>query len=64
MEEKNRPIEDVNEIEDEVYSIELMTEIWDNDSLRALREKCFNPDDIHERNKQEFRDFIKRKARR
>lgn len=61
MEEKNRLIEDVNEIEDEVYTINLLTEIWDNS---PLREKAFNSDSIHEKNKQEFRDFIKRKARR
>ena len=46
-------------IEDETYTIELMTEIWN-----TLAEKCQKPDDIHEKNKQEFRDFIKRKARR
>ena len=46
-------------IEDETYTVELMTEIWD-----TIAEKAMKDDDIHENNKQEFRDFIKRKAGR
>ena len=46
-------------IEDETYTVKLMTEIWD-----TIAEKAMKEDDIHEKNKQEFRDFIKRKARR
>ena len=48
-----------NIIEDETYTVELMTEIWD-----TIAEKAMKNDDIHEKNKQEFRDFIKRKAGR
>lgn len=65
MEEANRLIKAVGELEDvaddAVYSINLLTEILDNSSLK---EKASNSDSIHEKNKQEFRDFIKRKARR
>ena len=46
-------------IEDETYTVELMTEIWD-----TIAEKAMKDDDIYEKNKQEFRDFIKRKMRR
>lgn len=65
MEEVNRLVKALDELEDTVedaaYSINLLTEIFDSS---PLREKASNSDNIHEKNKQEFRDFIKRKARR
>lgn len=65
MEEVNRLVKALDELEDAVedatYSINLLTEIYDGS---PLREKASNSDNIHEKNKQEFRDFIKRKARR
>jgi hypothetical protein len=65
MEEVNRLMKAVDELgdaaEDAVYSINLLTEILDT---TPLREKASNSDSIHEKNKQEFRDFVKRKARR
>lgn len=65
MEEVNRLMKAVDgledAVEDAVYSINLLTEILDSS---PLREKASNSDNIHEKNKQEFRDFIKRKARR
>lgn len=65
MKEVNRLVKALDELEDTVedaaYSINLLTEIFDSS---PLREKASNSDNIHEKNKQEFRDFIKRKARR
>jgi hypothetical protein len=65
MEEAKRLIKATDELEDAaedaVYSINLLTEILD---ATPLREKASNSDSIHEKNKQEFRDFVKRKARR
>jgi hypothetical protein len=65
MEEANRLMKAIDgledAVEDAVYSINLLTEILDT---TPLREKASNSDSIQEKNKQEFRDFIKRKARR